>query len=303
MVAARARKEPTKKTVDGWYRLKARWAPIGSKPVSAVTVPHILEIIEPLWAESTRTATDLREFLDSAMKRATRFGFRTDNPATPDVIEDLGKPTPPVHHESLEHAEVGTALAIIRDSLIWWAVRYGLIFLALTGVRSENVRAAKWEHFNLESDNPTWTIPKTKNGLPHTVPMSTWAIEILFYAEVMTGDGHGLVFPPQLGGERMGASRFSKHMKKLQIPAVPHGFRSSFRNWAGGCPGISEPVAERVLAHKPPTQTVEAYLNDPFIEERTPVMQLWADYITETMGPVISPHDQDAADITGTATP
>lgn len=304
MIAARSLKNPTKRTVDGWHRLKARCAPIGSKPVSAVTVPDILAIVEPLWAESTRKATDLREFLDSAMKRAIRFGFRTDNPSTPDILEDLGKPTPPVHHESLPHAELGTALAIIRDTPVWWAVRYGLLFLALTGVRSEDVRAAKWEQFALESDNPTWTIPKTKNGLPHTVPLSTWAIEILLYAEEMTGGGHGLVFPPQRGGKLMDDGRFSKLMKKLEITAVPHGFRSSFRNWAGGS-GVPDPVAERVLAHKPPTQTVEAYLHDPFIEERTPVMQLWADYIAETMGAVISPQDQDqdAADITGTATP
>ena len=88
----------------------------------------------------------------------------------------------------------------------------------------------------------------------------------------------------------MDDGRFSKLMKTLLIPAKPHGFRSSFRNWAGGR-GIPEPVAERVLAHKPLNQTVEAYLNSPFIEERTPLMQLWADYIAETMGPVISPND------------
>ena len=291
MLAARSRKDPTKRTVDGWYRLKARCAPIGSKPVSAVTVPDILDIVEPLWEESTRKATDLREFLDSAMKRAIRFGYRTDNPATRDIIEDLGKPTSPVHHDSLPHAEVGKWLAIIRDYPVWWGVKYGLIFLTLTGVRSEDVRAAKWEQFDLESDNPTWTIPKTKNGLPHTVPLSTWAVEILLYAEAMTGGGQGTVFPPERGGDIMDDGRFSKLMKKLEVPAVPHGSRASFRNWAGGRPDISEPVAERVLAHRPPNQTVEAYLNSPFIEERTPVMQMWADYVMETMGPVISPND------------
>ena len=290
MLVARSRKNPTKKTVDGWHRLKAGCAPIGSKPVSAVTVPDILDIIEPLWEKSTRKATDLREFLDSAMKRAMRYGYRTDNPATSDITEDLGKPTPPVHHESLPHADVGKNLAIIRDAPVWWAVRYGLEFLALTSTRSADVRKAEWKHFDLESDEPIWHIPKTKNGLPHDVPLSTHAVEIVLYAEEKTGRRHRRVFPPELGGDLMDDGRFSKLMKTLLIPATPHGFRSSFRNWAGGR-GIPDPVAERVLAHKPPNQTIEAYLNSPFLPERTPVMQMWADYIAETMGPVISPND------------
>ena len=290
MIVARSRQEPTKGTVDGWYRMKARCASIGSKPVSAVTVPDILEIIEPLWDDSTRKAVDLREFLFSAMRRAIRFGYRTDNPATADITEDLGRPTPKVHHESLDHADVGKALALIRDSIVWWAVRYGLLFLALTGVRSADVRQATWEQFDLESDQPIWHIPKTKNGLAHDVPLCTLAVDILLYAEAMTG-GHGLVFPPERGGQYMGGGRFSELMKKMDIDAVPHGFRSSFRNWAGGRAEIPDAVAERVLAHKPRDQTVEAYLNSPFLEERTPVMQLWADYIAETMGPVISPND------------
>ena len=136
------------------------------------------------------------------------------------------------------------------------------------------------------------------------MPLSTSAIEILLYAEAMTGGGHGLVFPAKRSKGIISRDQFSNHMNKLGIAAKPHGFRSSFRNWAGGS-GVPEPVAERVLAHKAKDQTVEAYLHDPFIQERTPVMQLWADYIAETMGAVISPEDQDqdAADITGTATP
>ena len=253
MVTARSLREPTKKTVDDWYRLKAYCEPIGSKPVSDVTMSDILRTVEPLWIKKNRTAHDVRDFLAAAMRRAIRYGYRTDNPATSDITEDLGKPTPTVHHESLPHADVGKNLAIIRDAPVWWAVKYGLEFLAFTSVRSEKVRAAEWEQFHLESDQPTWNIPKTKNGLPHDVPLSTHAVEILLYAEAKTG-GHGLVFPPERSAGTMDKGRFAKFMKKLHIPAVPHGFRSSFRNWAGGRADISEPVAERVLAHKPPTK-------------------------------------------------
>ena len=169
-IAARARRVKDKGTVDRWYRQKARCAPIGSKPVSEVTVSDVLDLIEPLWAESSRNAVNLREFLFTVMRRAIRLGYRTDNPSTSDITEDLGRPTPTVHHESLPHAEVGNALAIIRDSIVWWAVKYGLLFLALTSVRSDDVRAATREQFNLESDNPVWHIPDTKMGCRTTCP-------------------------------------------------------------------------------------------------------------------------------------
>ena len=288
MIATRTRPDTPKKTINEWNRLKAYCAPIGSKVVSDVSTADVLGVIETLWDRRNRTARDVHDFLAAAMRRAIRYGYRTDNPAPKDITEDLGKPTPKVHHESLDHAKVGQALAVIRDSDAWWAVRYCLLFLALTGVRSENARTATWEEMNIEGDSPIWTIPaeKMKNRLEHVVPLSTQSVEILLYVEAMNGSRRGTIFPPKRGGQHIYASSLSELMKRLKIPAVPHGFRSSFRNWAGGRADISEPVAERVLAHKPKDQTVEAYLNAPFIEERTPVMQMWADYLTETMGPV-----------------
>ena len=288
MIAARTRRDTSKKTRNDWKRLRAYCAPIGSKVVSDVSTADVLSVIEPLWDGRNRTARDVHDFLAAAMRRAIRYGYRTDNPAPKDITEDLGKPTPKVHHASLAPANVGQALAIIRDCDVWWAVRYCLIFLALTGVRSENARTATWEEMNIDAENPIWTIPagKMKNRLEHIVPLSAQSVEVLIYAEAMNGNCRGTIFPPKRGGHHISASTLSELMKLLEIPAVPHGFRSSFRNWSGGRADIAEPVAERVLAHKPKDQTVEAYLNAPFVEERTPVMQMWADYLTETMGPV-----------------
>ena len=77
-------------------------------------------------------------------------------------------------------------------------------------------------------------------------------------------------------------------MKKLEIPASPHGSRASFRNWAGArAHYIPRPAAEMVLAHKQGEQIELTYMTSDFFEERQPVMQEWADFLTETMGPTI----------------
>ena len=99
---------------------------------------------------------------------------------------------------------------------------------------------------------------------------------------------NGTIFPPQRGGQYIHSARLSKLVTKLAIPAVPHGFRASFRKWAGGRPLIPQPAAEMVLAHTPTEAVVKAYMTDDFFELRQPIMQEWADYLTETMGPVIS---------------
>lgn len=265
---------------------------ISAIPVSEVTRGDILKIIEPLWKDKNRTARAVRGFLSAAMKRAILEGHRTDDPAGPGITHGLGSPPPRVHHRSLDHRKLGAALATIRDSTYWWSEKYALIFLALTGVRRGDVRQATWDQIDLESEFPIWRIPKTKNSLEHVVPLSTQAVEILLYAEERTGGGQGLVFPPRRGKGRMDAGRLSIIMKDLEIPATPHGFRASCRNWAGRRPDVPDPVAEKILAHTPPNDTVAPYLTDDYLEEREPLMQEWADYLAETMGPVISPMDQ-----------
>ena len=85
----------------------------------------------------------------------------------------------------------------------------------------------------------------------------------------------------------MRTERLSTLLRQLKIGAVPHGDRSSFRNWAGARGDVSQPVAETVLAHIPPGKVEGAYLTSTFFKQRRTLMQEWADYLSETMGPVI----------------
>ena len=129
-----------------------------------------------------------------------------------------------------------------------------------------------------------------KAGIEHKVPLSTQAIEILLYARDQGNGSQGKIFPSQRGGKFISQGRPSRLMHKLEIPAVPHGFRSSFINWAAGHgrTHIPEAAAEMVLAHTPTEAVKKSYKTSDFFEDRVPVMQEWAEYLTETLGPVIS---------------
>ena len=287
---ARARRRSGKNAATESYRMMRFCTSIASKPVSDVTAAHVLAIIEPLSVEKkNQTARDVRSFLSAAMRRAILMGHRTTDPAEVGILSFLGTADPPVHHRSLRYALVGAALALIRDADDWWATRYALLFLCLTCVRSGDVRKARWAHVDLESEVPVWHIPKTKTRVAHDVPLSTQAVELLLYVKELTG-GSGLIFPQQYRRRALDAGHLSDLMNDLEIDASPHGFRSSFRNWAGRRVEVAPAVAEAAIEHK--ASGVEGvYLTDDFLDERIPLMQAWSDYLIETWKAVISGRD------------
>ena len=275
---------------DTWARHQKYCKPIGSKPVSDITSADVLNLLTPLWHTKNQTARQLRSVLSTIMEWAITNGHCHHNPARSSITKTLGKGTPVVHQPSLEHADVGRNLTLIRDANTWWARKDCLLFIAFTCVRNREARGATWDEIDL--DKNIWTIPATrmqKTRSMHRVPLSTQAIEILLHARAKGNSGcQDKIFPSIHGGKFMSKSTISDLMKKLEIPAVPHGFRSSFSNWAGDKPHIADPVSEMVLAHTPSDAVKKAYRTSDFFKARQPVMQEWADYLTKTMGPVIS---------------
>ena len=270
-----------------WAKCQKYYQPIGYKLISDVTSSDILAILAPLWHTKNRTARQLRSVLSTIMESAIIEGHCHHNPARPSITKILGKRTPTVHQRSLEHEDVGRNLATIRDADAWWAEKYALLFLALTGVRNSEAREATWGEIDL--DTATWKIPaeRMKAGIEHLVPLSTQAIAILSYARTKGKINQDKIFPSKRS-RFIGRGRLSNLMRDLQIPAVPHGFRSSLKNWASDKPHIAGPVSEMILAHTPSDEVKKAYQTSDFFTARQPVMQEWADYLTETMGPVIS---------------
>ena len=187
---------------------------------------------------------------------------------------------------ALDPSLLGSALANIRDSYAPWEEKSCLIFAAFTCARSGEARRATWDEVDMDAS--IWTIPgsRMKTDTLHRVPLSTQAKEVLTHAKGQTDAGDSRIFPPKSGGEYIRANRLSILLRKLEIPTVQHGFRSSFRNWAGEQGHISPTAAEMSLAHRPTTRIERELMTSDLLEERQALMQLWADFLTDTMGTV-----------------
>ena len=276
-------------TLDNWHRMQRLCKPIGGRLVSEIKEEDVLDLITPLWHQAPDNARTMRSKLSIVMKWSITKGHRRDpNPASPSVTQSLGNQAEQTHHKSLAPAELGRALAAIRDADVWWAAKYALIFIAFTGVRSGEARRATWDEIDL--DNDTWTIPapRMKARKEHRIPLTPPVKELLAYAREHGESKYDVIFPPELGGKYMDSGSLSRLMKDLGLPAVPHGSRASFTNWAAGCSHIPEAAADMVLAHTPSDKVRKAYRTADFFEHRIPIMEEWTHFLTEIMGAVIS---------------
>ena len=296
VITGRSRSWKGKETEGSWCRSMEYSKAIGSKLVSEVKSSDIVAIINPLWHDKLRTAQMVRMPLSTVMKWAMANEHRTNNPAEPGVTQQMRNQRRSDSQLSLDYPLLGSALAKVRDADAWWAPKGCLLFIAFTCARSGEARMANWDEIDL--DESTWTIPAShmKTDLEHRVPLSTQAKGLLAHAREQTDPSENRIFPPQRGGEYIGNHRLSRLLRKLEIPTVPSGFRASFRNWAGGRADIAQPVAEMVLAHYPTDPVMKALMTSNLFEKRQPLMQEWADFLTETMGTVI-PTMQDVAGV------
>ena len=151
-------------------------------------------------------------------------------------------------------------------------------FLVFTAARSAEVRGATWEEIDLEA--AVWTIPaeRMKVAREHRVPLSNRALAVLDETRGELPQAGNLVFPSQKG-RMQGHHPMGRMMRDLKIGAVPHGFRSSFRDWAAECTETPREVCELALAHVNNDPSRSAYRRSDLFERRRVLMQQWADYL------------------------
>ena len=275
------------RTKDSWNLSFGYCEKIASIPISEITSADVLKIITSLWHDKGTTADKVLGHLSSVMQWSITEGHRTTNPATTNITTTLGKKSPTIHSKSLDYPLLGDALAMIRDSDAWWATRYCLLLLALTGLRSGEARKATWDEIDFETS--IWKVPadRMKARIEHKVPLSTQAKEILHHAREQHGHSQGIIFSSKRPGKYMAGQRLTELLRNLHVQTVPHGFRSSIRTWAAEETSLPEPAAEMLLAHTPDPAVVTAYRTTNFLKHRKPAMQEWADFLTKTMGPTI----------------
>ncbi len=271
----------------GWRNAKhkAQWTstlttyayPVfGDLSVTDVELPHISKVLEPIWTTKTETASRLRGRIEQVLDWATARGYRTGlNPARwrghlDKLFPRPSKVSKPVHHRALPIQDTGAFMADLRSADGMGA--RALMFAILTAARSGEARGATWSEIDLARG--IWIIPgsRMKAGQEHRVPLSRQALDLLEKLPRIAGSD--LVFQASRGGP-LSDMTLSAVLRRMKVPAVPHGFRSTFRDWAAEYTAYPSEVVEMALAHTVGNKVEAAYRRGDLFEKRRRLAEEW----------------------------
>ena len=252
---------------------------IGKMPVTEVTGADIYEVLAPIWHVKPPTARTLRRRMRAVLEWAVAMELRPDNPCDR-VGRVLGPQNDVVRHmKALPHREVAAALGTVRASDSLPVVKLAFEFLVLTAARWGEVRWAVWPE--MDHREGVWTVPakRMKANRKHRVPLSGRALEILDEAQRLDEES-SIVFARGHGRE-LAEKQVRQMLERLGIAAVPHGFRSSFRDWAAEETDHPREVVEAALAHIVKNKVEAAYMRSDLFERRRRLMHEWSEYVTD----------------------
>nr|WP_313403990.1 integrase arm-type DNA-binding domain-containing protein [Pseudomonas sp.] len=274
--------------LKGWRSKMERYAfpVLGKMAATDIQTEHVLKVLQPIWADKTRTADEVRSHiervLDAARARKLRDG---DNPARwrghlENLLSKADKKKarrrehlPAMHWRDLPALMQQLASRDDRDA-------YALRLLILTGARSHMVRFAAWSEFDL--DAAVWSLPAERMKMREAfeIPLAAQVVELL--RAMPRTDSSPFLFPGQ--GRRadvMGDRALLTLLERLNLASVTvHGFRSTFRDWANERTHYPREVCELALAHDERSQTEAAYSRSDLLEKRRALMSDWAAYAT-----------------------
>lgn len=265
-----------------WESTLANYAgPVmGSLPVAAIDTPMVLKVLEPIWATTNETASRLRGRIESVLDWATVRGYRTgDNPARwkghlDSLLAAPAKVQKVKHHPALPHEQIAGFMVDLKHRP--GIAPQALQFTILTACRSGEVRGATWDEINLPAK--VWTIPaeRMKAGKEHRIPLSDAAVAILQAVPRLADNP--LIFPAPRGGmlSDMTMTAVLRRMERSDLTV--HGFRSTFRDWAGETTPFPREVIEHALAHQLRDKAEAAYARGTLFDKRRQLMDVWAKY-------------------------
>ena len=271
---------------------------IGYLPVSDIELHHVMQVLEPIWHTKTETATRVRQRIEAVLTWATVSGFRSgDNPARWDgnlkeVLPNPSKISSVKHHPALPWQQVGQFMADLRKRK--GTATKALEFAILTAARSGEVRGMEWSE--IDFDAKVWKVPegRIKAGKQHKVPLSDDAISIL--RALPRFEGVNYAFPAVRGGMLSDVALLAV-VRRMGVDAVPHGFRSTFKDWARNSTAFPDEVSELALAHVNSDATRAAYARDELLPKRAKLMDAWAKFcrIVHKAGDVVPIRREDGA--------
>ena len=271
----------------GWLRKLELYAfdHIGKLSADEIGTPQMLKVLQPIWATKTRTADEVRgqieQVLDAAKARNLREG---ENPARwRGHLDNLlsraekKKARTREHFEALRWQDVPVLMTkLSRNSTPpSWAAQ----LLIMTSARAHMVRFARWDEFDLEAG--TWSLPdeRMKMRVAFVIPLADEVVKLV--QSIPQDEGSPFLFPGQGKTGVMHANAVRTLLHGMGYKHITrHGFRSSFRDWAGECTHYPREVCEMALAHDERDQTEGAYSRSDFLDKRRILMADWARFLT-----------------------
>jgi integrase len=267
---------------------KAQWkstldtygAPLRAKPVDTIATDDVLAVLKPIWMIKAETASRVRGRIEKVLDAAKARGFRSgENPARWRGHLDhlLSRPSKLSrgHHAAMPYEEVANFIAKLQTREATAAL--ALEVCILTAARSGEILGMRWSEVDLKQK--IWTVPATrmKAGREHRVPLSSRATAILQQLEKMKIND--FVFPGQARGKPLSNMALEMMLRRMKVnDATVHGFRSSFRDWAGNVSNFPRELIETALAHVIGDKAEQAYRRSDALEKRRKLMEAWAAY-------------------------
>jgi integrase len=273
------------------HTVETHCKPIWDRPIDKVTRDDILAVLKPVWDANLETASRLRQRIERVLDAAKARGLREgDNPAGwKGGLKDLlpkPKKLQKKHYPAMPYRDVPAFVASLRQREGFSAL--ALEFIILTAARSQEVREMTWAEVDFRARVWTLAPERMKAGKQHQVPLSDRAIAILEEAKAIQCSD--LVFPslgPGKGpaGEKdrpFSSMVFKLLMKRMGVKGITtHGFRSSFRDWAGNETNAPREVAEECLAHAIGSEVERSYRRETAMAKRRVLLSEWADFQTQ----------------------
>lgn len=267
---------------------KAQWkstletyaAPLRAKPVDTIATDDVLAVLKPIWTAKAETASRVRGRIEKVLDAAKAKGFREgENPARWRGHLDHLLPRPLKlargHHAAMPYEDVAGFVANLRQREATSALALELCIL--TSARSGEILGMQWSEIDL--DKKIWTVPasRMKAGREHRVPLSSRAVAILRPLQKL--EAGEFVFPGQARNKPLSNMAMEMVLRRMNIQdATVHGFRSSFRDWAGNVSNFPREVVETALAHVIGDKAEQAYRRSDALEKRRKLMEAWANY-------------------------
>jgi integrase len=265
--------------------------PLRHKPVNEITTADVLQVLRPIWLTIPETAARVRGRIENVLDAAKVKGFRSgENPAAwrghLKLILPARQKLTRGHHAAMAIDALPGFITSLRARPA--VAARCLEFAILTAARSGEALAARWDEIDLSAK--VWCIPaaRMKATREHRIPLSDRAVAVLLELEPLRAGTY--VFPGQRRDQPLSSMALEMILRRMKVEgATVHGFRSTFRDWAGNRTSYPRELAEHALAHAIGDKAEQAYRRDDALERRRPMMEAWAQFCSSTNGDNIVP--------------